>query len=285
MSEKNISGKELSALEKAKIAEKVKRLNSEGIYPKLSVIIVGENPASQSYVKGKHKDCAECGIISENIALPDSVSQDELLNEIDRLNCDETVDGILVQLPLPRHIDEYSVINRISPEKDVDGFTAVNVGSLYLGKDCFTPCTPQGCIDLLDFAGVEIRGKNAVVIGRSNIVGKPVAQLLLQRNATVTVCHSKTKNLAEITKKADIIIVAIGKLRFLTGDMISDGAVIVDVGINRGRDGKLHGDADYETCIEKVSKITPVPGGVGLMTRVNLLKNTVKSAENRAKNA
>lgn len=283
MSEKNISGKELSALEKAKIAEKVKRLNSEGIYPKLSVIIVGENPASQSYVRGKHKDCAECGIISENIALPDSVSQDELLSEIDRLNGDETVDGILVQLPLPRYIDEYSVINRISPEKDVDGFTAVNVGSLYLGKDCFTPCTPQGCIDLLDFAGVEIRGKNAVVIGRSNIVGKPVAQLLLQRNATVTVCHSKTKNLAEITKKADIIIVAIGKLGFLTGDMVSDGAVVVDVGINRGRDGKLHGDADYETCIEKVSKITPVPGGVGLMTRVNLLKNTVKSAENRKK--
>lgn len=278
MEEKLISGKALAAQEKSKIKDEVARLNSRGIFPKLSVIIVGDDPASRTYVKGKHKDCKECGIISENIRLPASVSQEELLREIDRLNLDDSVHGILVQLPLPAHIDEYAVINAISPNKDVDGFTAVNVGNMHLGRDCFAPCTPQGCIDLLDYAGVEISGKDAVVIGRSNIVGKPVAALLLRRNATVTICHSKTKNLADKVRNADIVIVAVGKAGFVTGDMLKEGAVVIDVGINRNERGKLCGDADFASCIEKAAKITPVPGGVGLMTRVNLLKNTVKSA-------
>ncbi len=283
MENKLISGKALSAQFKEDIKQQVKDLNEQGIYPKLSVIIVGENPASQAYVRGKHKDCAECGILSDNITMPESITQEELLTEIDRLNKDETVHGILVQLPLPAHIEEYAVINAIAPEKDVDGFTAVNVGNMNIGKDCFSPCTPQGCIDMLDWAGVELEGKDVVVIGRSNIVGKPVSVLALQRSATVTICHSKTKNIAEKTKMADVVIVAVGRENFLTGDMLKEGAVVIDVGINRNSEGKLCGDADFDSCIDVVSKITPVPGGVGLMTRANLLKNTVKSAKNSAK--
>lgn len=280
MNNKLISGKEVSATIKGQVREEVALLNEKGVFPKLSVIIVGENPASLTYVKGKHKDCAECGIVSENIAMPDTVSQEELLAEIDRLNKDDSVHGILVQLPLPEHIDEYAVINAISSEKDVDGFTAVNVGNLNIGKDCYSPCTPQGCIDMLDYAGIDLTGKDVVVIGRSNIVGKPVAALALQRNATVTICHSKTKNIAEKTRQADVVIVAVGREGFLTGDMLKPGAVVIDVGINRNSLGKLCGDADFESCIDVVSKITPVPGGVGLMTRANLLKNTIKSAKN-----
>ena len=278
--DKIISGKEVSAYEKGLIADRVKALKEKGIQPKLSVIIVGEDPASQTYVKGKHKDCAECDILSDNIALPESTTQEELLAVIERLNKDETVHGILVQLPVPKHIDEYAVINAIAPEKDVDGFTALNVGNMNIGKDCFIPCTPQGCVNMLEYAGIDVEGKDVVVIGRSNIVGRPVATLLTQKSATVTICHSKTKNIAEKTRMADIVIIAIGKAGFLTGDMIKEGAVIIDVGINRNAEGKLCGDADFDSCIEKVSKITPVPGGVGLMTRVNLLKNTVKSVEN-----
>lgn len=280
MDNKIISGKDVSAQIKEQVRAQVVSLNEKGIYPKLSVIIVGENPASLTYVKGKHKDCAECGIISDNIAMPDTVSQAELLAEIDRLNKDDSVHGILVQLPLPKHINEYAVINAISPEKDVDGFTAINVGNMNIGKDCFTPCTPQGCLDMLDYAGVDLEGKDVVVIGRSNIVGKPVAVLALQRSATVTICHSKTKNIAEKTRNADVVIVAVGRAGFLTGDMLKPGAVVIDVGINRNEAGKLCGDADFDSCIDVVSKITPVPGGVGLMTRANLLKNTIKSAEN-----
>ncbi len=280
MDNKLISGKVVSAQIKEQVKAEVAALNSQGVYPKLSVIIVGENPASLTYVKGKHKDCAECGIISDNIAMPDTVSQEELLAEIDRLNKDDSVHGILVQLPLPKHIDEYAVINAISPEKDVDGFTAINVGNMNIGKDCFAPCTPQGCIDMLDWAGVDLNGKDVVVIGRSNIVGKPVAMLALQRNATVTICHSRTKNIAEKTRSADIVIVAVGREGFLTGDMLKPGAVVIDVGINRNEQGKLCGDADFDSCIDIVSLITPVPGGVGLMTRANLLKNTIKSAKN-----
>lgn len=278
--DKIISGKEVSAYEKGLIADRVKALKEKGIQPKLSVIIVGEDPASQTYVKGKHKDCAECDILSDNIALPESTTQEELLAVIESLNKDETVHGILVQLPVPKHIDEYAVINAIAPEKDVDGFTALNVGNMNIGKDCFIPCTPQGCVNMLEYAGIDVEGKDVVVIGRSNIVGRPVATLLTQKNATVTICHSKTKNIAEKTKMADIVIIAIGRAGFLTGDMIKEGAVVIDVGINRNAEGKICGDADFESCIGKVSKITPVPGGVGLMTRVNLLKNTVKSAEN-----
>ena len=280
MENKLISGKEVSAAIKAQVREEVAVLNEKGIFPKLSVIIVGENPASLTYVKGKHKDCAECGIISENIAMADTISQEELLAEIERLNKDDSVHGILVQLPLPGHIDEYAVINAISPEKDVDGFTAVNVGNMNIGKDCYAPCTPQGCIDMLDYAGIDLTGKDVVVIGRSNIVGKPVAALALQRSATVTICHSKTKNIAEKTRQADVVIVAVGRAGFLTGDMLKPSAVVIDVGINRNEAGKLCGDADFDSCIDVVSKITPVPGGVGLMTRANLLKNTIKSAKN-----
>ncbi|MBQ8603817.1 MAG: bifunctional 5,10-methylene-tetrahydrofolate dehydrogenase/5,10-methylene-tetrahydrofolate cyclohydrolase [Oscillospiraceae bacterium] len=283
MDNKLISGKEVSAQIKQQVKEEVKHLNEQGIYPKLSVIIVGENPASMTYVKGKHKDCAECGIVSDNIAMPETVTQEELLAEIHRLNNDNSVHGILVQLPLPKHIDEYAVINAISPEKDVDGFTAINVGNMNIGKDCFAPCTPQGCMDMLDYAGVELEGKDVVVIGRSNIVGKPVSMLALQKNATVTICHSRTKNIAEKTRAADVVIVAVGRAGFLTGDMLKPGAVVIDVGINRNSAGKLCGDADFDSCIDVVSRITPVPGGVGLMTRANLLKNTVKSAKNSAK--
>ncbi len=283
MDNKIISGKELATKIKSEIKLEVEKLNLEGIFPKLSVIIVGENPASLSYVRGKHKDCAECGIISDNIAFPETITQDELLEEINRLNNDNSVHGILVQLPLPNHIDEYEIINSIAPEKDVDGFTAINVGNMNIGKDCFAPCTPQGCMDMLDYAGVDLAGKDLVVIGRSNIVGKPVATLALQRSATVTICHSKTKNISEKTKNADVIIVAVGKAGFLTGDMIKEGAVVVDVGINRNDNGKLCGDADFDSCLKVASKITPVPGGVGLLTRANLLKNTVKSAKNAGK--
>jgi len=283
MDDKIISGKILSAEIKEQVKQKVEQLNKQGVYPKLSVIIVGENPASRAYVRGKHKDCAECGILSDNISMPETVTQEELLQEIDRLNKDDSVHGILVQLPLPDHIDEYAVINTIDPAKDVDGFTAINVGNMNIGKDCFAPCTPQGCIDMLEWAGVDLEGKDVVVIGRSNIVGKPVSVLALQRSATVTICHSRTKNIAEKTKMADIVIVAVGREKFLTGDMLKPGAVVIDVGINRNSDGKLCGDADFDSCYDVVSKITPVPGGVGLMTRAVLLKNTVKSAENSAK--
>ena len=277
---KIISGKEVSAYEKAIITKRVEALKEKGIQPKLSVIIVGEDPASQTYVRGKHKDCTECGILSDNIALAENTTQEELLAVIEQLNKDESVHGILVQLPVPKHIDEYAVINAIAPEKDVDGFTVLNVGNMNIGKDCFIPCTPQGCLNMLEYAGIEVEGKDVVVIGRSNIVGRPVATLLTQKNATVTICHSRTQNIAEKTRNADIVVVAIGKAGFLTGDMLKEGAVVVDVGINRNSEGKLCGDADFDSCIEKVGKITPVPGGVGLMTRVNLLKNTVKAAEN-----
>ncbi len=281
MQEKLISGKVVSAKIKEDILLEVKDLKIQGIQPKLSVIIVGDNPASKRYVKGKHNDCIECEIESQIIEMPKTASEEELLNNIKKLNNDDSVDGILVQLPLPKHINEYKVINAISPLKDVDGFCAINVGNLYLGEDCFMPCTPKGCIDLLDFYNIDISGKNAVVIGRSNIVGKPVAALLTQRDATVTITHSKTQNLKQITQNADIIVVAIGKKAFLTNDMVKKDAVVIDVGINVNENGKLCGDADFDNLIDKVSMITPVPGGVGLMTRVNLLKNTVKSAKNR----
>ena len=281
--EKIISGKEISALAKEDIAARVEALKAKGVTPKLAVVIVGESPASQSYVRGTKKSCAESGFDCEVIALEESVSQLELIKVIDGLNRDTSVHGILIQFPMPEHIDEYSVMNAISSEKDVDGFTAINVGNLNIGKDCFVPCTPQACVDMLDHAGIDVVGKDVVVIGRSNTVGRPVATLLTQKSATVTICHTKTRNIAEKTRMADIIIIAIGVQGFLKADMIKEGAVIIDVGINQNSEGKLCGDADFDSCIGKVSKITPVPGGVGLLTRVNLLKNTLKSAENAAK--
>jgi methylenetetrahydrofolate dehydrogenase (NADP+)/methenyltetrahydrofolate cyclohydrolase len=275
-----ISGKELSDELRSEIVERVKVIkNIYDVAPHLAVIIVGDDPASQSYVKGKSKACDEVGITNTTIQLPSDVSQQDLIQTIDELNRNSKIDGILVQLPLPSHIDEASVMNYINPLKDVDGFHPVNVDGLYTGKKCIKPCTPSGIIKLLKKANVEIEGKNVVVLGRSKIVGLPVAKMLLDENATVTVCHSKTKNLKEITSQADILIVAIGKPKFVTTDMVKDGAVVIDVGVNRV-DGKLVGDVDFDNVEYKTSVITPVPGGVGPMTITCLLENTIECFKN-----
>lgn len=275
-----ISGKELSDELRSEIVERVKVIkNIYDVVPHLAVIIVGDDPASQSYVKGKSKACDEVGITNTTIQLPSDVSQQDLIKTIDELNRNSKIDGILVQLPLPNHIDEASVMNYINPLKDVDGFHPVNVDGLYTGKKCIKPCTPTGIIKLLKKAKVEIEGKNVVVLGRSNIVGLPVAKMLLDENATVTVCHSRTKNLKEITSQADILIVAIGKPKFVTADMVKDGAVVIDVGVNRV-DGKLVGDVDFDNVEHKTSVITPVPGGVGPMTITCLLENTIECFKN-----
>ena len=271
-----ISGKELSNELRSEIIEEVKEIKEQyGRAPHLAVIIVGDNPASKSYVKGKSKACEEVGITNTTIEFPSDVTQCDLLITINELNKDVNIDGILVQLPLPEHIDETLVMNYIDPLKDVDGFHRVNVDGLYTGKDCIKPCTPTGIIKLLKKANVEIAGKNVVVLGRSNIVGLPVAKMLLDENATVTICHSKTKNLKDITLQADILIVAIGKPKLVTSDMVKEGAVVIDVGVNR-LDGKLVGDVDFENVENKTSVITPVPGGVGPMTITCLLENTIK---------
>ena len=266
-----IDGKALAAATKAEAAEKVKALKSRGINPCLAVILVGENPASQVYVRGKINDCAQCGIESRSINLPADTTQDALLAEVKKLADDSAVHGILVQLPLPAQIDEKAVIDAIPPEKDVDGFSPVNVGRMQIGEPCYLPCTPAGCIRMIESTGTDIAGKNAVVIGRSNIVGKPAALLLLAKNATVTICHSRTKNLKEVCAAADILVAAVGREGFVTGDMVKPGAVVIDVGINRGADGKLHGDVNFAEAAEKAAYITPVPGGVGPMTRAMLI--------------
>ena len=250
-----------------------------GAVPGLAVIVVGNDPASAVYVRNKHKACLSVGINSLQIELPEETTEEELLSKIDELNIDPAVNGILVQLPLPKHISEEKVTAKILPEKDVDAFHAENVGRIMMGNYDFLPCTPAGIIRLLEFYNIEISGKRCVVIGRSNIVGKPMALLLLEKHGTVTVCHSRTEGLPEITKEADIIVVAIGRPKFLTADMVKPGAVIVDVGINRGADGKLVGDVDFEKVSEIASYITPVPGGVGPMTITMLLKNTLLAAE------
>lgn len=274
-----MDGKLVSEKTRDNIKSEVERLKNEfNKTPGLAVIVVGDDPASAVYVRNKHKACLAVGMNSYQIALPATISQDELISKIEELNVDPLVDGILVQLPLPAHISEIAVTRAILPEKDVDAFHSENVGKIMIGKYDFLPCTPAGIVRLLDFYNISVEGKSCVVIGRSNIVGKPMALLLLERNGTVTVCHSKTKNLGEITKSADIIIVAIGKPRFLTADMVKAGAVIVDVGINRGDDGKLVGDVDFEAVSEVASYITPVPGGVGPMTITMLLENTLTAA-------
>ena len=247
--------------------------------PGLAVIMVGDNPASAVYVRNKHKACFEVGMTSYQIEYPGDISEDELLSKIDELNEDEKVNGILVQLPLPPHINEDKVIDRISPMKDVDAFHPENVGKIMIGKYDFLPCTPAGIVELLKYYNVDVTGKNCVVIGRSNIVGKPMALLLLERNGTVTVCHSRTRNLAEVTKAADILVVAIGRANFVTADMVKPGAVVIDVGINRGEDGKLCGDVKFDEVESVASMITPVPGGVGPMTITMLLKNTLSAAK------
>ena len=278
MSASIIDGKKLAAAVKAEAAAEVQQLKEQGVVPCLAVLLVGEDPASQVYVRGKANDCAECGIESRVIRLDAATTQEELLAQIEALAADDAVHGILVQLPLPAHIDEAVVIAAIPPEKDVDGFTPVNAGRLLTGEPCFAPCTPAGCLRMIRSTGIDITGKRAVVVGRSNIVGKPAALLLLAENATVTVCHSRTRNLADICREADILVAAVGRQGFITGDMIKPGAVVIDVGINRGADGKLHGDVDFAAASEKAAFITPVPGGVGLMTRAMLMKNTVAAA-------
>ena len=277
-----IEGKLLAAQVKERVAAGVKELKEKGIEPCLAVIMVGENPASQVYVKGKVKDCAECGIKSLEIHLPAETTQEELLQKLAELAGDAGVHGLLVQLPLPAHIDEKTVIEAIPPQKDVDGFTAVNVGRMMIGEECFLPCTPAGCMEMIRSTGVSISGKNAVVIGRSNIVGKPAAMLLLRENATVTICHSRTENLKQVCANADILVAAVGRAGFVTGDMVKPGAVVIDVGINRSAQGKLCGDVDYDAAAEKAGYITPVPGGVGLMTRAMLMQNTLQAAQKQA---
>ena len=287
-----IDGKALSANLRGEIARGVAALKAEkGVTPGLAVILVGENPASVSYVTAKEKACAEVGMASREIRMGADTSEEALIAEIRRLNEDATIHGILVQLPLPRHISEKAVIDAIAPEKDVDGFTPVNVGRMLIGEECFLPCTPHGIIKLIEFAGVEIAGKHAVVIGRSNIVGKPVAALLARRecNATVTVCHTGTPDVAHFTRQADIVVVAAGRPNTLRGDMLKPGAVVIDVGVNRIPDAtrergfRLVGDADYETCSAVASAITPVPGGVGPMTITMLLWNTLEAASRAAR--
>ncbi len=279
-----ISGKELSLQIRGEIAKKAKQFEEQnGRLPGLAVIIVGENPASKVYVRNKHRACGECGMYSEVIELPEQTPEEELLAVIDELNGRSEIDGILVQLPLPRHIKESVVINRISPEKDVDVFHPVNVGRLTTGNYTLAPCTPAGVVEMLVRSGVEIKGKKCVVVGRSNIVGKPLALLLLEKNGTVTVCHSRTADLKAECLEADILVAAIGKPKFITADMLKPGAVVVDVGINRNEEGKLCGDVDYENVEPLCSYITPVPGGVGPMTITMLMKNTLLAAEERAK--
>ena len=273
-----LDGKALSAKIRAELKEKLPEIiNKKGRAPSLAVVLVGDDPASAIYVRNKKNDCAEIGITSLEYGLGADTEEEELLSLIDTLNADKGVDGILVQLPLPKHLDEKTVINRISPDKDVDAFHPVNGGLLLKGENKFLPCTPAGVMRLLDEYNIEIEGKRCVVIGRSNIVGKPMALLLLQRNGTVTVCHSKTKDLASFTREADIIVAAVGRAKLLKGDMIKEGAVIVDVGMNRS-DGKLCGDVDFEECEKKASYITPVPGGVGPMTRAILMENAVAAS-------
>ncbi|MDO5443651.1 MAG: bifunctional methylenetetrahydrofolate dehydrogenase/methenyltetrahydrofolate cyclohydrolase FolD [Bacteroidia bacterium] len=271
-----IDGKALSVVVKDEVREQVKELAAKyGRKPCLCVIIVGENPASQVYVRNKVKAAAYVDMDSRLIALPAGISEEELLDNIKALNEDPAVDGILVQLPLPKHINEEKVIDTIAREKDVDGFHPGNVSGLWLGKDCIVPCTPAGVIRLIDSVGVDIAGKTAVVVGRSNIVGKPVAKLLLDRNATVIIAHSRTKDLKSITLLADILVVAVGRAGLVTGDMVKEGATVIDVGMNRNAEGKLCGDVDFDSCAEKAGYITPVPGGVGPMTIAMLMKNTI----------
>jgi len=282
---KIIDGKAVSAEVRGELARQREEFEQKyGIKPGLAVVIVGEDPASKVYVRNKKRACDELGFHSEVYELPADTEQAELNALIDRLNKDENIDGILVQLPLPRHLDEGAVIKRIDPEKDVDAFANENVGKIMIGDPDFLPCTPAGVMVLLERSGIDISGKECVVVGRSNIVGKPMAMLLLAKNGTVTLCHSRTKDLAFHTRRADILVAAIGKPKFIGADMVKEGAVVIDVGINRLEDGSLAGDVDFAAVEPKASYITPVPGGVGPMTITMLMQNTLNSAKKRAKN-
>ena len=282
MSARILAGKEFAAQLKAEAAQRVKALQDKyGVTPGLAVVLVGDDPASQVYVRNKDRACAEVGIHAERINLPADTPLEELLAVIDRLNADASIHGILVQLPLPAQIAarEGEVMNRVSPDKDVDGFHPVNVGRLVTGESGLLPCTPAGCLRMLELAGIPVDGKRAVVVGRSNIVGKPMAMLLLRKNATVTICHSHTQDLASITREADILVAAIGKPNFITADMVKPGATVIDVGINRIAPKKLVGDVDFAAVSEVAGAITPVPGGVGLLTVAMLMENVVQAAE------
>lgn len=276
-----ICGKTVSAAKRLDIKNRVEELKNKGVTTGLAVIIVGNNSASRVYVNNKKKACEEVGIESFEFALPEETTQEELLNLIDRLNNDSKVDGILCQLPLPSHIDEQAVINSIDPKKDVDAFHPENVGHIMIGDYTFLPCTPAGIMEMLKFYNIDVKGKKCVVIGRSNIVGKPMAMLLLKENGTVEICHSRTENLKDETLTADILVAAVGKAYFVTEDMVKDGAVVIDVGMNRNDEGKLCGDVDFDNVKEKASFITPVPGGVGPMTITMLLENTVRAASRK----
>lgn len=276
-----INGKEIGQEIRKSVQERVEKLKEQGLTPGLAVILVGENPASKTYVANKQKSCEAIGMYSELIKLPEDISEEALLEQIRDLNTRDDIHGILVQLPLPKHINEDEVIATIADEKDVDGFSPVSVGKMMLGQDTFLPCTPFGVMKLLEYAGIEIAGKHAVVVGRSHIVGKPMGQLLLQKDATVTYAHSKTVDLPSITKQADILVAAVGRANFITAEHIKEGAVVIDVGINRDDNNKLVGDVDFASVDGIASHITPVPGGVGPMTITMLLYNTVQSAEKK----
>lgn len=278
-----IDGKQLAKKIREKLKYEVEDLKKEGIQPKLAVIMVGDNSASQIYVRNKSKACNDVGIEFEEYLLPGTTKQEELLDVIEKLNNNKEINGILLQSPIPDGLDINEAFRKISPEKDVDGFHPVNVGKLVLGQDTFVSCTPYGVMKMFEEYNIDLEGKNAVVIGRSNIVGKPMSQCLLNKNATVTICHSRTRNLPEITKNADILVSAIGRPEFVTADMVKDGAVVIDVGINRTAEGKLKGDVDFENVSKKASYITPVPGGVGPMTIAMLMNNVVKASKNQAK--
>lgn len=278
-----IDGKQLAKKTREKLKYEVEDLKKEGIQPKLAVIMVGDNSASQIYVRNKSKACNDVGIEFEEYLLPGTTKQEELLDVIEKLNNNKEINGILLQSPIPDGLDINEAFRKISPEKDVDGFHPVNVGKLVLGQDTFVSCTPYGVMKMFEEYNIDLEGKNAVVIGRSNIVGKPMSQCLLNKNATVTICHSRTRNLPEITKNADILVSAIGRPEFVTADIVKDGAVVIDVGINRTAEGKLKGDVDFENVSKKASYITPVPGGVGPMTIAMLMNNVVKASKNQAK--
>lgn len=278
-----IDGKELAKKIRKELKTEVLDLKEKGINPKLAVIMVGDNPASQVYVRNKSKACEKTGIEFEEYIFEEKIEEEELIKVIEKLNNDNSIHGILVQCPLPKHINTNKTLRAISPNKDVDGFHPVNVGNLCIGEDTFISCTPYGVIKMLEEYNIETEGKKAVILGRSNIVGKPLLQCMLNKNATTTVCHSKTKNIEEVTKQADILIAAIGKPKFVKEEMVKDGAVVIDVGINRLEDGSIVGDVDFENVEKKASYITPVPGGVGPMTIAMLLTNVVKSAKSNLK--
>lgn len=275
-----IDGKALAQKIRGELKGECDKLKEQGIFPKLAVIMVGDDKASKIYVKNKSKACEEIGIAYEEFLLGSDISLEELLNLIDTLNNRDDIHGILLQAPIPKTLDINAAFNRIDYRKDVDGFNPINVGKLVIGQDCFISCTPFGIIRMLEEYGIEIEGKNAVVVGRSNIVGKPVSQCLMAKNATVTVCHSRTRNIEEVTRNADILVAALGKPKFIKGDMVKDGVVVIDVGINRTEEGKIVGDVDFDAVSKKASYITPVPGGVGPMTIAMLMTNVIKAAKN-----